>query len=314
MALHVAVAVVEDVEGRILIARRSNQQHQGNLWEFPGGKVEPGEAVDEALARELFEEVGIEVVSSKPLMTIPYDYGDKQVFLDVWRVSQYLGQAHGKEGQPIRWVDRNDLPQYTFPQANMAIVNGLLLPQQMLITPELNPGDEKSWLAALERSLIAGVRLVQYRQPGVNLHLWKAHIQQTHGVCGQYGAKLVLNGNPDLVKELGLDGVHLPSRMLRQYDQRPLDKHFLVGASCHNPKEVRMAAKLNVDYGLLSPVLPSLSHPQMAGIGWDRFEQWVKLAPFPVYALGGMTAAMQSSAQSRGGQGIAAIRGLWKAD
>ncbi len=312
MALHVAVGVIEDDRGRVLIARRSHQQHQGNLWEFPGGKVEPGETVGDALARELFEEVGIKVVSSKPLITIPYDYGDKSVFLDVWLVNQCLGQPHGKEGQPITWVNRSDLSQYSFPLANIAIVNCLLLPDKMLITPELTVGDENNWLDVLERSLAAGVRLVQYRQPGVALSQRKAHIQQVHAVCHRYGAKLVLNGDPDLVVELNLDGVHLPSHVLERYDDRPLDENFLVGASCHNPQEVARAAELSVDYGFLSPVLRTQSHPELAGIGWDLFEQWVKLAPFPVYALGGMTDVMQSSAQCRGGQGIAAIRGLWR--
>jgi 8-oxo-dGTP diphosphatase len=102
--VHVAAAVIRDGSGQILIARRADSQHQGGLWEFPGGKVEADESVETALARELHEELGIVVGAARPLIKIRHDYPDKQVLLDVWEVSAFTGEPHGAEGQPLAWV------------------------------------------------------------------------------------------------------------------------------------------------------------------------------------------------------------------
>ncbi|CAA0096264.1 8-oxo-dGTP diphosphatase [Zhongshania aliphaticivorans] len=126
--VHVAVGVIFNSQGQILIARRHNDAHQGGLWEFPGGKVESGETVCEALGRELHEELGITIQSSScaQLIEIRHDYSDKVVLLDVWTVSDFDGEPSGKEGQPLRWVDRKLLSDYAFPAANIAIIDALL--------------------------------------------------------------------------------------------------------------------------------------------------------------------------------------------
>ena len=131
--IHVAVGVVINEEGQILIAKRAHNQHQGGLWEFPGGKVEPDESVFDALVREFAEEVDLRILSAVPLQQIKHDYGDKHVFLDVWLSRQsntpldsscaaYEGKARGKESQEIAWVNIADLENYTFPEANKEIV------------------------------------------------------------------------------------------------------------------------------------------------------------------------------------------------
>jgi 8-oxo-dGTP diphosphatase len=126
--VHVAVGVIFNSQGQILIARRHDDAHQGGLWEFPGGKVESDETVCDALARELHEELGINIQTSscKPLIEIRHDYSDKVVLLDVWTVSKFDGEASGKEGQPLRWVDRSQLSGYDFPAANIAIIDAIL--------------------------------------------------------------------------------------------------------------------------------------------------------------------------------------------
>ena len=126
--VHVAVGVIFNSQGQILIARRHDDAHQGGLWEFPGGKVESDESVCDALARELHEELGINIQTSscKPLIEIRHDYSDKVVLLDVWTVSEFDGEASGKEGQPLRWVDRSQLSGYDFPAANIAIIDAIL--------------------------------------------------------------------------------------------------------------------------------------------------------------------------------------------
>ncbi|MGO4998003.1 8-oxo-dGTP diphosphatase MutT [Oceanisphaera sp. W20_SRM_FM3] len=118
----VAVGVIENAQGEIFICRRNANQHQANKWEFPGGKVEAGETVAQALARELAEEVGISVLACEPFMQIEHDYGDKHVTLAIRKVTAFSGEPHGLEGQPSRWVAVSELEQYDFPEANGPIV------------------------------------------------------------------------------------------------------------------------------------------------------------------------------------------------
>lgn len=128
--LCVAVGVIVNEQQQVLIAKRGEQLHQGGLWEFPGGKVEVGETVSQALARELQEEVGLTVISADPFMVVKHDYNDesgkKNVLLDVWRVHRFSGVARGCEGQPIKWVHVEELDNYIFPRANRPILRQLL--------------------------------------------------------------------------------------------------------------------------------------------------------------------------------------------
>ena len=122
-SLHVAVGLVLR-DDQVLIAKRQDHQHQGGLWEFPGGKVEAGESLQQALVREFQEEVGLELDPAQmtPLMQLPFDYGDKTVLLDTWVCRNSQGTASGREGQIVRWVAIDDLDEYTFPEANAAII------------------------------------------------------------------------------------------------------------------------------------------------------------------------------------------------
>ena len=121
-SVHVAVGVVINRDRQVLIALRNPDQHQGGLWEFPGGKVGQDETVQEALKRELHEEVNLSVRECARLLTIEHDYGDKEVFLDVWVVSVYSGEPEGREGQQVKWIGVDEFPEHDFPAANKAIV------------------------------------------------------------------------------------------------------------------------------------------------------------------------------------------------
>ena len=124
--IHVAAGVILNDSNEVLLALRPLHKHQGGLWEFPGGKVEPNETVEAALARELFEELSLTIRSPSPLLVTEHDYGDKHVTLDVWVVRQFNGEPHGREGQEQRWVPLQELPSYQFPKANQVIVEILL--------------------------------------------------------------------------------------------------------------------------------------------------------------------------------------------
>ena len=123
--LHVVAAAIFNKQGDLLIAQRPLDKHMGGLWEFPGGKVEAGEAVTDALRRELDEELGIQPLSWEPLISIEHAYPEKTVLLDVWIVRDFHGEAHGREGQTVRWVTPNMLDQFEFPEANHGIIEAL---------------------------------------------------------------------------------------------------------------------------------------------------------------------------------------------
>lgn len=123
--VHVAVGVIVDTEGRILLSKRADNLHQGGLWEFPGGKVEKNETVFNALVREFQEEVNITITSAEPFLDITHDYGDKCVRLDVWQSRQFTGLATSNVDQIIDWVLPKNLDQYEFPKANQMIIDKL---------------------------------------------------------------------------------------------------------------------------------------------------------------------------------------------
>jgi len=124
-AVHVAVGVILNDARQILISKRSLDSHQGGLWEFPGGKVESGETLEQGLFRELKEELGIEVSKTSPLLQVHHDYGDKRVLLDVCVVWAFAGEPGGLEGQALQWVAVEDLVTFQFPVANEPIIEAV---------------------------------------------------------------------------------------------------------------------------------------------------------------------------------------------
>ena len=159
--VHVAVGVIKNSQGQILIAQRSPHVHQGGLWEFPGGKIETGETPGQALQRELHEELSITVGSFSALGKVHHDYPDKSVLLYIYVIDTFTGEAHGHEGQPIQWVSLAQLRQYPFPEANLAIIKMLELPELCLITGTFSSPED--FITKLEASLARGIRLVQLR-------------------------------------------------------------------------------------------------------------------------------------------------------
>lgn len=123
--LQVVVGIVAGADGTVLITRRSDDVHQGGLWEFPGGKVEHGESAIEALGRELHEELGIMLRAAEPLLQVDHTYPDRRVLLDVWRVTDFRGEPHGREGQPLVWVSPDEMEHFAFPAADAPIVAAL---------------------------------------------------------------------------------------------------------------------------------------------------------------------------------------------
>jgi len=309
--MHVVAAVISNHQGQVLIAKRPDDKHQGGLWEFPGGKLEPGEAREAGLVRELNEELGIAVEQCHPLIRFQYDYPDRSVLLDVWRVEAFTGEAHGREGQQVAWVPMDELGNYEFPAANQPILSAAQLPDRYMVTPEPDPGQLDEYLLKLEQALQSGIRLVQYRAKRLTPQQWLSHAGAVVKLCEDYGARCIVNASLDEALKIAAHGVHLNSQRLFEYTTRPVEKHVLLVASCHTDEDLQQAQRIGADFVVLSPVKATASHPDVKPLGWQQFIEMVNDISLPVYALGGMHVDDIDEARKTGGQGIAAIRSLW---
>ena len=306
-----AAGVIGNALGEVLVARRSDDAHQGGLWEFPGGKLESGEAPRAGLARELVEELGITLESARPLIRVRHDYPERAVLLDVWWVTAWHGRAHGREGQELRWLAVDALAELPMPAADVPIVTALRLPERYLITP--SPGsDREAFLSALRASIDAGVRLLALRAKGLSSADLMTLSRQVADICHAGGTRMLINGDPALLDASGADGVHLDSARLMAAKARPIPAASLLAASCHDARELAQAIRIGADFAVLSPVAATPSHAQALPLGWGRFQQMVEQVNLPVFALGGMAAEHVGAAWDHGAQGIAAVRALWK--
>ena len=308
--IHVVAAVLGDARGRILIARRPAEAHQGGLWEFPGGKLEPGEEALAGLRRELAEELGIQVQAAQPWKQIRHDYGDRRIMLDVYRVTAFAGVPRGCEGQALAWAHPRDLRAADFPAADRPVIAALRLPPLYAITGAI-PDALETFDACLVQALERGAGLVQLRAHALDDPAYARLAERAFAQCERRGAGLVLNRDPGRARALPAHGLHLRGRQLAILEQRPQGSWEWVGASCHTPEELARAAALGLDYALLSPVQPTTSHVGVRPLGWRGFADLVARATLPIYGLGGLQADDLETARAQGAQGIAAIRGFW---
>ncbi|WP_017160875.1 Nudix family hydrolase, partial [Xanthomonas phaseoli] len=288
--------------------RRTETRDMPGLWEFPGGKREPGETSEQALVRELNEELGIEAQVGDWVMEVPQLYPDKRLRLEVRHITSWKGSPRGREGQAMTWVAADKLLRYSMPPADVPVVGVLRQPDRYLITPE--PEDEARWLESLELALQNGITRIQLRARQLAPARWQALLQQVMRLRGRTRAQLLLNRDIALAADLGL-GVHLGSEQLAGLQERPLPAEQLVAASCHGLDELRHAQRLGCDFAVLGPVQATASHPGATPIGWDGFETLREQVSLPIYVLGGMQIEDLREARAHGAQGIAAIRSLW---
>jgi 8-oxo-dGTP diphosphatase len=303
--LHIVIAVLKNKQNQVLISQRGTHQHQGGKWEFAGGKVEQGESVQQALVRELDEELGIKIEQATPLIQIQHDYATRRVFLDVYSVDAWQGEAYGREGQPIRWVHLDDIDHYAFPRANKPILQALKLPNTCLITPEID--NENEFQQGILQCLDKGIQLIQFRAKTLATDRYIQRAQWLTKQCQRYNALLVLNSPPPPL--LLPQGLHLTSWQLLAITTKPKVK--LLSAACHNLSEVLKAKQVGVDFIFLSPIKATASHPELSGKGWQWFRHHIKNINIPVYALGGLGTDDLDVAIDHGAQGIAAISQLW---
>jgi len=304
----VACGVLQDGAGRVLLAQRPLGKPAAGYWEFPGGKIEPGESPRQALDRELHEELGVTVRAARPLIRFQHDYSNRRVLLDTWLVSDFAGAPHGREEQALAWLAPVALAAQSPQLPTVApIMRALALPVDYVFTP---PGLSADALISGLARLPAGA-LLRLREPGMAPQRYDVLARELLPACRARGLHLVLDREPEQVLRLGADGWHARSDVLARLRERPLPPAVACYASAHTPEELQQAARLGFAAAVLGPVRPTASHPGATPLGWSRFTAWIAGAALPVYALGGVGPAQREQAFAAYAQGTAGISAYW---
>lgn len=311
--MHVMAGALRHVDGRVLLAQRPPGKHLAGRWEFPGGKLEPGETSLMALARELREELGIEIdtTSCTPLIRVPWAYGERGLLLDVWQVARWQGTPASLDNQALQWCEPIRADPTLLAPADRAILQALRLPSCYPITPaDMSPSAAESCFSRMRQAIEHGVRLLQLRLPAWPVTAVRELAARLLPTARAHDAQLVLNADIEGARLLGV-GVHLKSVQLSALIERPLPWNQPVGASCHDAEQLAQAVRIGADFATLSPLATTRSHPQAASLGWARFGELAEAAALPVYALGGVEPAQAEIARQANGQGVAGIHAFW---
>ncbi len=285
--INVAVAVIQREDGRILMAERPHGKESAGFWEFPGGKFETGERAEQAVTREIYEELGIKLTVACPLIYYEHIYPDKIVKLHVYRVFAWEGTPSGQEGQRISWEDPSSINVMPLLPANEKILQAIALPLIYAIINIGSGGAKEKLITHLMFLLEQGVRLMQVRiwhisNPSQHMQVLRPIVNLAH----KYGAKVLVNESGPVALKSGADGIHLSASQLMNTHTRPCT--LLLSASCHNASELAHAAALRANFATLSPVHDTSTRPNIPGLSWKEFAGLTNNLPMPVYALGGL--------------------------
>ena len=281
---------------KVLLSSRTKNQFMAGFWEFAGGKIEKNESQIQALAREFFEELDIQIIKAEFLKKITHTYPDKKVDLSVFIIKKYSGKILAKEGQEVKWVNIANVEKYKILPTVRPLLNFATLPKIYWITPDNHY--DISWWIKLKIQINKGVKLIQLRS---KTKLKDSFIKKVYDVCQINGVKLMLN-IPNFSKHS--NGYHLTSSDLINTE---IKQYNFMSASAHNLSDLKKAEKLGFDFVLISPVLPTTSHPNTKPIGFSQAETLAKQVNIPVYFLGGMKEKHLKKAITHGAIGIAGI-------
>ena len=295
------VGILRNANGEILIAERRANQFMAGYWELPGGKIETGESNKESLARELKEELAVDISEISLMHTMCYHYPEKTVNLWIYTIDHFDGKARGAEGQNIVWCPTEKLNDFNLLPTMKAIIHKICLPNHYWITPENE--SEEALFEQLHAHIKSGLKLIQLR---AKTALNSSFIERFYQTCQDANVKLILNTVDKTFNE-PCDGWHLTTHELLSLSKRPCADDKLLGASTHNAKETEHAETIDVDYISISPVESTKSHPNIAPLGWDKTAELVSESNLPVYLLGGMSQQTLARSLSIFAQGVAGI-------
>ena len=301
----VAVAIFIKPDGSFLLSSRPEGKPYPGYWEFPGGKIEAGETVLQAMKRELMEELNVAITKAAPWFSFMMHYTHATVRLHCWRVSEWHGDIQGLEGQQFEWQRLDAITVAPTLPGCAPIFKALALPTTYAITNASEAG-VANYLRQLECALANGLKLIQVREKNMPADVLRSFASEVVSLARVRGAKVLVNGDENLARGVGADGVHLAGMQLQGCMVRP--DFALVGASTHDREEIKRAAELKLDFVVLGAVKATLSHPGEKPMGWERFATIVEAAPLPVFALGGLSAADMHDAIFHGAHGVAMQR------
>ena len=311
--VRVAAAVILRPDGQVLLAQRPAGKTYAGYWEFPGGKLEPGETPRVALDRELAEELGLAVRRAAPWLVQYFRYPHAHVELNFFRVFEWDGEPVGHDGQAFAWQSPGKFDVEPLLPANTLVLRAMLLAPVYGITMADDLG-EFEFLARAEAALASGLRLIQLREKDWPAARRRALAEALVALAKPHGAKVLLNGDPQLAREWGCDGAHLTSAALAVAHARPAPDDMLCAASCHTRADIDRAGAIGLDFAVLGPVLVTPTHPFAPTLAWEGFAAIAAGTPLPIYALGGLVPRDLEVAIDNGAHGIAIRRAAWPAD
>ena len=343
----VAVAIVFNDKGQFLLGQRPSGKPYEGYWEFPGGKLETGETVWQALCRELDEELGLQPQVGTPWVTRVFTYPHATVRLHFWRVTAWQGQPHGREGQAFAWANIDPralnplaaLPQPLLP-ASLPVLRWLSLPDYVVLSHASEMGTAQFVQALTVAAQAQQIPWLLLREPSLSQQEVAGLYATVLPLCAQYAVRLSVSsrhvnksrdarGDPNErcagathIHYTEQDSAQLPAvvNTTESTDLAPgADIQTAAqalapwyGASCHHAAGLAALANTSVDYAFLGSVLPTASHPGQPALGWAAWETAIQATPVPTYAIGGLSRADIPTAQATGGQGVALQRGFWE--
>ena len=302
--VRVAAAVILAPDGRVLLAQRPAGKAYAGYWEFPGGKLEYGESVRDALVRELREELGIEVLDAAPWLVQRYVYPHAAVELNFWRVFAFAGEPFGHDGQAFRWQTPGRFDVDPLLPANTAILRALTLGTVCGIVPAAAVASDTVVQRIEARVVDGGIGLVCVDAAGAEPALGRAAVARLRGVAERTGARLLLRG-ADAAAAPGPTGELWSVQELRATAARPAD--IFVGADCLDAADLARAGALGLDFGIVGSAATGTRAPigaDVAATEWDTFSHIAAATPLPVLVDGALAAAGLPVAQRRGAHGI----------
>lgn len=309
MPTRVVAGLLRDDRGRVLWAQRPADKADPHAWELPGGKREANETPEAALARELHEELGIDVLALEPWPAGDQHDPERDLELAVYAVTRWRGVPRALEHQALCWSPPLRAHRLPVAPLDRAAVRALGLPAYYAISPEGD--DPRQLVEGARRALDRGARLLSLRLPAIDHAGLARAVEALAPLLTGADAELLVHRHLAAVEALDLGGVHLSRAQLWQCPRRPLPATRWVAASCHHRADLERAAALGLDFATLSPVHVTASHPQAKPLGWTRWAELVEKLPLPVYALGGVAPADLDRARAHGAWGVAGIRGFW---
>lgn len=345
--LVVVAAALYDDRGRVLLAqRRDDDRHHPGLWEFPGGKVEAGESLPAALARELHEELNLPSEARQWRQIRGACALDRDRRLSLYLLAGSLRRMPRRlEHQALRWVRPVEAARLSLAPLDRQLLRWIAAPRLLAITTEAaspsfpvrsglggpgcdaerdhararphdatQPGrpDPSRRQVRTRTPALASMQCWQLlRWPGLSDHAYRDALRYWLAAGSDKGRPLLVHNRIDLAALDQVSGVHLSASMAAQFNERPLPSTRWLSVACHNSREIEQARRIDADFVLLAPVRRTATHPAAAALGWPEFRRLVHATDRPVLALGGIRPADLESARQAGAFGVAGIRAFW---